>query len=568
MGSGFGGLATAALLGKAGYQVLVLEKNEIIGGRAGVLEASIAIDSVNETHLDQKSATTSEPRTGTIDKTNDSVHEQLMEPLEPLTKATAKSSADDDTKESTSSIATNSTSQGMFKFDTGPCWYIMPEIFEHFFTLLDERIDDHVELIKLTPSYRAFYEGHGLMVEMFSDLERDLPTIEGLEPRTAKAFKRYIAQSDRQYSLMRHRFLYKNHDSALSHLKPDTVMFGQKLRPFTSANAYTGEFFKSDTLRKLIQYPAIFMGINPYSTPAVYNILSHGNFTAGAYYPKGGIYSLVEALRNIGKKHNVEYQLNNPVGHIIVEQGRAVGVRLENGEQLRADIIISNADINHTEQALLDPQYRTKTEAYWRRRTLAPSALVMHLGVKGNLPNLSHHNLLFAKHWQRNFIEIFNYPQWPADPSLYICNPSKTDPSVAPVGYENLSVIVPIAASLDYSQRTLDAYANKVLAHIEQAMKLEDLRERIVFKKLFCAKDFEERYNSFGGSAFGLAHTVRQNNLFGLPNINRKVANLYYVGADASPGIGLAGTLASAELLFKRLIQDTRATPLKPEQIK
>lgn len=495
IGSGFGGLGSACLLARAGWDVTVLEKNEQTGGRAGMFEA-----------------------------------------------------------------------EG-FRFDTGPSWYLMPDVFEHFFSLLGEDVNKRLKLKKLQPSYRVFYKDTFIKTDIHSDLEKDLHTVEQLEAGAAAGLKRYLEKSSYQYGIAKDRFMYKNYDSLKDFLTPEMVMEGRKLKVLRSMDKHVSKHFKTDTMQKLLQYPLVFLGASPYNAPAIYNIMSHIDFNMGVYYPMGGVYEIVRALQSIAEEHGAKFRLNTDVKKILVEGGKAVGVSLQNGNELRADIVISNADIHHTETQLLDKQHQTKSERYWRSRTMAPSALLMYLGVKGKIPELTHHNLLFSKDWKQNFKEIFNRPRWPKDPSLYVCMPSKTDPSVAPEGHENLFVLVPIAAGLKYDNALLESYADKTLKTIEKHMYVKDLRERIVYKKLFSVKDFEERYHSYQGSALGLAHTLKQTAIFRPNNINRKVRSLYYVGAGTNPGIGMPITLISAELMYKRLIGDTSPGPLRPDQV-
>jgi phytoene desaturase len=156
---------------------------------------------------------------------------------------------------------------------------------------------------------------------------------------------------------------------------------------------------------------------------------------------------------------------------------------------------------------------------------------------------------------------------WPSDPSLYVCAPSRTDSTVAPDGHENLFVLVPIAAGLEYTEPQLEKFALQVLNTIEKEMEIPDLQKRIVYRKLFSVKDFTARYNNYRGTALGLAHTLRQTAAFRPNNVHGKVKGLYYVGAGTNPGIGLPITLISAELLYKRLINDRSPGPLRPEQI-
>ncbi len=497
IGSGFGGLGTACLLAKSGYDVTVLEKNESYGGRASVF------------------------------------------------------------------------SKNGYTFDMGPSWYLMPDVFEQFFQLMDEHIEDHLDLKKLSPSYRIFFKdvtGNGvtpLVVNLTSDIEKDVLTFEQIERGSGQRLRDYLASAAYQYTIAKDRFMYKNYDSIFDFLNRDTMIEGRKLSVFQSMDRYVRRYFHSDEIQKIMQYTLVFLGSSPYNTPALYNIMSHIDFNMGVFYPMGGIYKIIEALVAIASKHGVAFRTNAPVAKILLEKNHAVGVELENGERILADIVISNADIHHTETKLLPPSAREHSEAYWKKRVLAPSAFIMYLGIDGRIPELTHHNLLFSKDWKKNFGEIFDTQQWPTDPSVYVCAPSITDPTVAPPHKENLCVLVPIASGLEYSDADLEAYGDKVLATLEREMKIPNLRQRVEFKQFFCAKDFDSRYNSYQGTALGLAHTLMQTALFRPNNISKKIDNLYYVGANTNPGIGMPVCLISAELVWKRLMKDTTSGPIQ-----
>jgi phytoene desaturase len=194
---------------------------------------------------------------------------------------------------------------------------------------------------------------------------------------------------------------------------------------------------------------------------------------------------------------------------------------------------------------------------------MAPSAFIMYLGVSEKLPSLTHHNLLFSEDWRKNFDDIYKHPGLPGEPSLYVCAPSVTDPSVAPQGKENLFVLVPIASGLEISEAEKERYADKVLELIEAEMQLPNLREKIEFKRIYSVENFAADYNSFKGSALGLAHTLSQTAVFRPKNYSKKVKNLYYVGAGVNPGIGTQICLISAELAYKRVHGINDASPLK-----
>jgi phytoene desaturase len=324
---------------------------------------------------------------------------------------------------------------------------------------------------------------------------------------------------------------------------------------------YISRTFSTDAVRKILEYQLVFLGSSPYNTPALYNIMSHIDFNMGVFYPQGGIYSIIRALEAIGTKHGVRYRTEAPVAQILTEGGRASGVRLESGERLRADLVISNADMAHTETELLNKESRTYPARYWAKKTLAPSAFILYLGLKGQVPSLTHHNLAFGQDWKRSFGQIFDAPAWPDDPSYYVCAPSRTDPTTAPEGHENLFVLVPVAPALSMTDADVATYRRRALDLLAEDFDVPDLDARIVFERTYTSRDFTADYNAYGGSALGLAHTMKQT-AFRPNNISKKLSNLYYVGASTNPGIGMPICLISAELAYKRIIGDTSSGPL------
>ncbi len=449
-----------------------------------------------------------------------------------------------------------------FTFDMGPSWYLMPEFFEHFFKLLGEKTEDFYTLKRLDPSYRIFFKGEGTQIDFYGDLERDLKTLETIEPGCGPRLRAYLETARIQYEISTDRFIYKNYDSVKDFFTKEILTDGLKLHVFESMERYIAKRFKQPNVQKILQYTLGFLGSSPARTPALYSLMSHIDFHQGVFYPMGGITKLPQALEQIARTHNVELKVNAPVKRILIENKKAIGVELENGEQHFADAVISNADIAFTEQKLLPPEARERTDTYWKKRTLAPSAFMLYLGIDGKIPNLKHHNLLFCQNWKRTFDQTFEHPSWPDDPSLYVCAPSVTDPSVAPEGMENLFVLVPIAANLPDTEEIRQSFREKILRTLEEEMGIPNLKTRIRVEKLFCVNDFTERYNSLGGSALGLAHTLWQTAIFRPNNISKKVKGLYYVGANTNPGIGMPMVFASAELVYKRLYNIKSAGPL------
>jgi phytoene desaturase len=456
-----------------------------------------------------------------------------------------------------------------FTFDMGPSWYLMPDIFEHFFDVMGEDLPSYLKLSRLSPSYRIFFReetdtsGKPLVIDMHSDLSKDIPTLAPYEEQFAEKIQDYLKQSEAQYTIAKKDFMYRNYNTIFDFFTWDIMKNGLKLNVFSNIDAHISKWFKSDIVKKILEYTMVFLGSSPYETPALYSIMSHIDFNMGVFYPEGGLHSIANALEAIGTKYGVMYLRNTSVTQINVLEGKTTGVTLSDGTVIKADSVVSNADMYFTETKLLVPEYQTYPESYWEKKTLAPSGFILYLGVDKKIPSLTHHNLVFSKDWRKGFGELFTKPVLPTDPSYYVCAPSVTDATVAPAGCENLFVLVPIASGLSYTDTEINAYAKKILDSMEQDLGIPGLKKHITYQRIFSVKDFESMYNAYKGNALsGMAHTLFQTAVFRPDNRSKKVSNLFYVGAGTNPGIGVPICLISAELVYKRIMGVTHAHPI------
>lgn len=450
-----------------------------------------------------------------------------------------------------------------YLFDMGPSWYMMPDVFEDFFSVLGENIDDYFTLTRLSPSYRVFLKSEGKHYDFYSDRKKNGELFESIEPGSSQKLFDYLDESARQYQIAKKEFMYKNYDSIFDFFNKRVMQEGRKLEIFNTMKRIIGRAFKSELLQKVMQFQMVLLGTAPKDAPGIYRLMNHVDFDLGVWYPHKGIYELPRAIASIAEKNGTTIHLNTPVARILTENKKALGVELESGEKVYADIVVSNADMHHTEQILLGEEQSDRKESYWGKRKMAPSALIMYLGVDKQYESLSHHNLLFSEDWDLNFKQIFDAGIFPEDPSIYVCAPSKTDSSVAPEGKENLFVLVPIASGLSYTDEQLEAWSNITLDILEKHMNLPDLKKHIEYKKIYCVKDFERDYHSYKGSALGLAHTLTQSAIWRPNNVSRKIKDLYFVGANTNPGIGMPICVISAETVYKRILNITDPEPLK-----
>ncbi|GGL82617.1 phytoene desaturase [Curtobacterium sp. Csp1] len=464
-----------------------------------------------------------------------------------------------------------------FRFDTGPSWYLMPEVFDHFFQLLGTSADAEMELIKLDPGYRVYSEGHDEPIDLLADREANIALFESIEPGAGDRMRKYLDSAADTYAMAVRRFLYTTFEDLTKLAAPDVLRRLPKLARLLlqPLSTFASKAVRDRRLWQVLGYPAVFLGTSPYAAPSMYHLMSHLDLADGVLYPKGGITEVIAAVERVARREGVTIATESPVEQILVEDGHVTGVvhRDATGARhtLPADLVVSASDLHHTELHLLGPEHRTYPEAHWRKRDPGPSAVLAYLGVDGPVPGLLHHTLVFTEDWQANFGAIFGKDRHVPDPaSIYVCAPSLTDDSVAPEGTSNLFVLVPLPADLSIGKGGIDGagdaeverIADRAIDVIAERAGVPDLRDRIRVRRTIGPQDFADDYNAWSGSMLGPAHTLAQSAFFREKNVSGRVQGLYYAGASTTPGIGLPMCLISAEVLLKRIHGDTSTEPL------
>ena len=527
IGGGITGLATAALLAREGLEVTVLEKQPVAGGRAGTWQSA------------------------------------------------------------------------GFSFDTGPSWYLMPEVFDHFFRLLGTSAQEQLDLVKLDPGYRVLFEGSPEPVDIAATRDENVKLFESLEPGAGARLEKYLDSAVDVYDMAKKRFLYSTFASFLPLLRADVLRRGPRLAQLLlqPLSSFVARKFTDPRIRQILGYPAVFLGSSPFSTPSMYHLMSRLDLADGVLYPMGGFTRLISVISELARAEGVTIRTDATVTRILTSEvkagrvssrlprrlaerlpgrrARATGVDYTDDagtvHSLDADLVVSAADLHHTETALLPRELQTYPESYWKHRIPGPGGLLLHLGVRGELPSLAHHTLLFTSDWKENFSKIFGRETSVPDPaSLYVCRPSATDPGAAPEGYENLFVLVPVPSDPALGSGGTDgggdprieAMADAVIAQISAWAGIPDLAERITVRKTVGPQDFVQDLNSWRGTLLGPAHVLKQSAFFRGTNASRRVDGLLYAGGSTLPGIGLPMCLISAELVLKRLRGDTSTEEL------
>ncbi|WP_103027713.1 phytoene desaturase family protein [Salinibacter altiplanensis] len=441
-----------------------------------------------------------------------------------------------------------------FRFDSGPSWYLMPEVFDHFFESFGSSVDAAYELKRLDPSYRVFWKD-GDRLDVPADPEALAPKLEAYEDGAADAFHRYLDHAEAVYELAMDRFVYPRRARLRDWIDGDVLRAAWALPLLQPMDRHVRSYVEHPKLRQLLEYKLVFLGGSPYNTPALYTLMSHVDFNQGVFHPVGGMQVLVDALAGLADRLGVTLELNAPVSEIR-PNGSSVQVRT-NGDTRRADCVVANASPAHVEQSLLPPEQRDHGDAYWGERTYGPSAYLLYLGVEGEVEPLRHHSLVLPVDWDAHFETIFDTPGWPTDPAYYVHVPSKTDPSYAPDGHHSVVILVPIAPGLHDGSARRAWMRDRVLEDL--AEHAVDLRGRITVEHEACVSDFANHFGQPQGNALGLAHTLWQTGPLRPAHRADTASGLYYTGADTQPGVGLPMCLISGKQAAQAVAADTPA---------
>ena len=480
IGAGFAGLSAASFLAKKGWDVTIVEKNEMAGGRARKFEA-----------------------------------------------------------------------EG-FTFDMGPSWYWMPDVFEKYFGSFGKKVSDFYELQRLDPSYRVYFEK--ATWDLPANYEALKNLFESIEPGAANALDLFLAEAKYKYEVGVGKLVYQPSISITEFIDYELIKGVFKLDVFQSMKTHIARYFKHPYIQFLMEFPVLFLGALPENTPALYSLMNYADIKGGTWYPQNGMYSIVDGMVKVAKSLGVQFKLGEEVMHVEVENGTAnkVVTRLNDTgiENIYSfDVLIGAGDYHHIETNLLEKKYQSYSKKYWDSRVLAPSSLLFYVGLNKKLNGVTHHSLFFDTDFSVHGNEIYNNPMWPSNPLFYASVPSVTDASVAPVGCENLFLLIPIAAGLEGDTAEIrEVYFNILMDRLEKKWG-QSIKDAIIYKRSYAVADFKNDYHSFKGNAYGLANTLLQTAFLKPSCKSKKVKNLYYTGQLTVPGPGVPPSLISGEVV-------------------
>lgn len=441
-----------------------------------------------------------------------------------------------------------------YTFDMGPSWYWMPDVFEKYFSWYGHSPSDFYALKRLDPSYCIYY-GKDDKIDVPAGLEALVNLFEKEDPGSGIRLRRFLKEAAYKYEVGVNKLVYKPGRSLSELLEWELISGVMKLDVFSSISRHVRKVTKNDKLVRMMEFPVLFLGALPGNTPALYSLMNYADMALGTWFPEGGMYEIVKAMVKVAQNQGVEFVYNAPVDEFRFNGNTVQAVRCGDC-WYDADVVVSSADYHHTEQALLPEHFRNYSTSYWKKRVMAPSCLIYYVGLNAKIDGgMPHHTLFFDESLDQHATEIYTQPQWPSAPLFYVSLTTKTDPSGAPEGHENMFVLIPVASDLEDTEAIRETYFKKVLERMER-LTGQEIRSKIDYYRSYAYSDFVSDYNSFRGNAYGLANTLMQTANLKPSCKNKKLNNLYYTGQLTVPGPGVPPALISGKVVAEEVCKD------------
>ncbi|HEU4421851.1 MAG TPA: phytoene desaturase family protein [Pilimelia sp.] len=436
-----------------------------------------------------------------------------------------------------------------YEFDTGPAVLTMPELIDEALAAVDERLADWVELSPLDPVYRAHFPD-GSTLDVIAHTARMAAEISRVcGAREADRYLRFVAHARRLWDLQRRDFVERNLDG------PGDLLTANLLRlvaagGFRRLQSKVDSYLRDPRTRRVFSFQAMYAGLAPHDALGLYAVIAYLDAVAGVYAVRGGIHAVPRAMAAAAGKHGVLIRYATPVDRVDVRGDRAVGVITADGERIAADVVVLNPD--------LPVAYRDLLPATpWRISRLrpSPSAVVLHAGSRQRYGRIAHHNLHFGRSWRRTFDEVIRRGRLMSDPSLFVSNPSRSDPSLAPAGREVYYVLAPVpnlaVGRQDWRSGLAERYAAQLVATLE-GRGYTGFGAGIEVTRVVTPADWAAA-GMAAGTPFAAAHTFRQTGPFRPATLHPELANVVFTGSGTQPGVGVPMVLISGRLAAQRI---------------
>ena len=441
---------------------------------------------------------------------------------------------------------TSAITEDGFRFDRGPTFFLYPRILEEIFQSIGRDLYTECPMTRLDPQYRLIFGSDGSM-DATPDIETMKAEIAKFSPEDASRLESFLAENKRKLAAFA-PILESDFSSWTKLLSPKLLKLLPMVRPWRSLDSDLSQFFQDPRIRLAFGFQSKYLGMSPYQCPSLFTILSYLEYDHGVFHPTGGCAAVSERMGEIAQEMGVEIRLNEEVQEILFSGKRAVGLVSDTG-RYSFDALVINADFAQAMSKLVPEDLRPR----WSDRKLANkkyscSTYMLYLGVKGKV-DAKHHTIYFSNSYTENIEDISLNYRLPKDPSFYLENPGVTDETMAPKGMSSLYLLVPVSHMHETINWTQETMAFREVAYEQLArIGLGDLRERVVYEKIFTPADWESQMEVYKGATFSMAHNLLQMLNFRPGNRFGDLEGVYLTGGGTHPGSGLPVIYSSARI--------------------
>lgn len=443
-----------------------------------------------------------------------------------------------------------------FGFDLGPSILTMPHIFDKLFQGSGKRMEDYVPIVRLEREWRSFFPD-GTVLDLYHDLdlmERENPA---LSHKDMKEYYALLKYAQRIYKTTEHSYLKEGFESPKEAVAQNGILATLTGFDLTSTMySAISKRISNPYLRDMLSYYVKYVGSSPYSAPAVLNMMIYMQHAQGCWYVKGGTHKLAEGLTKLAQEAGVKIHTGLGVIRALTsEDQQIVGVELEDGSFRTADYYVSNMEVIpfYKKMVAADENFVADLK---RKYEPASSGLVLHLGVKKTYPFLNHHNFFFSENLHEQMEKVFEKHELPDDPTIYLVNVNKTDPTQAPEGHENIKILphIPYIQDNPFTPEDYVKFEEIVLDKLER-MGMHGLRENIVTRDVWTPHDIERVYGSDRGAIYGTVSDKKRNGGFKHKKQSELYDNLYFVGGTVNPGGGMPMVTLSGQQVSDKIVK-------------
>ncbi|QQL46049.1 phytoene desaturase family protein [Sulfuriroseicoccus oceanibius] len=445
-----------------------------------------------------------------------------------------------------------------YTFDLGPSIFTLPQFFRDLFERAGRNMDDYVQLEKVTPHWRNFFED-GFVFDLYEEDERMrqefTSKLNGSGEKAWQEYQRFLEYARQQYDIVDEGYFRHGLDNLWEFLRYYGLRrLGKEIDYKRSMAESIADYFSDPRMRSIFEYFIKYVGSSALDAPGYMNLMPVIQVDYGLWYVKGGMYALAEGLGKLMEEMEIPVHLNADVAKINREGKTVTGLTLVDGTVVSSDLVVSNMEVVPTYDRLLgeSPRFLKRLEKF----APACSGIVIHLGTNKEFPQLAHHNFFFSNNQHKHFKTVFHDGRLPEDPTLYVVAPTRTDPSKAPEGCDNIKIlphIPPIDPENPVSHAEYLALRDRVIDKMERS-GITGLRDSVVTEDFLTPVDIEQMYRSNRGSIYGVVSDWKKNHGFKAPKTSRKYRNLYFCGGSTNPGGGMPMVVLSGQKVADRII--------------